>query len=120
MHAIEDDPLHVARNARFIDEAVVIAMIERGLSVGAKVAEPAEHIRPGKQNGHRDRLVSGIFCVPAINRNRIAALTIVVGKYGRKLLEGHVRRKLLPAVVVPGFWVKRVIVTRVCWVIPFP
>ncbi len=58
--------------------------------------------------------------MPAINRHGIAALAIVVGKHGRELLEHHVRRKFFPAIVVPGFRIKRVIVASADGIVPLP
>src|ERR1041385_9571348 len=58
--------------------------------------------------------------MPAVDRYWIAALFIVIGKNGRELFQRDVRGEFFPFVVVPGFWVERVIVACSYRVIPLP
>src|ERR1700751_1271151 len=58
--------------------------------------------------------------MPAVDRDRIAALAVVVRQDGRGLFQHHGGGKFLPFVVLPGFWVKRIIIARANRIVPLP
>src|SRR5215472_2249879 len=71
-------------------------------------------------NGDGHRAIRRIFRVPAIHRNRVARLLIVVREYRRKLFHDDMRGEFLPFVVVPGLWVKRGVFSRPDRIVPLP
>src|SRR3981189_3654281 len=58
--------------------------------------------------------------MPAIHGDRIAGLAGVVGENRRELLQGDMRRKFCPGIVVPGLRVERVVSARADGIIPLP
>ena len=110
----------MAVDAGFVHEAVTIADVEAAAHIMAEVAEPADHIGPGKQDGNSDGLVGGILRMPAVNGDGKAALAIIVRQHGRELLKHNVSGKFLPAIVVPGLGIERIIIAGADRVIPLP
>src|ERR1700674_3941671 len=83
-------------------------------------ARPPNHVCPRKQNGNMHRPAGWVFSMPAVNRDWIAGLAIVLGEDGRELFENHMRGKFVPAIVIPGLRIKRIVITRSDRVIPLP
>ena len=88
--------------------------------VVAIAARPSHHVGPGKKHRYFNSFVSGIFRMPSIYGNGIAGFAVIFWKYGRELLERDVRRKFIPAIVVPGFWIKRIVIARAEGIVPLP
>src|SRR5438270_6001032 len=104
--AIEHNSLHQSGSEFLAGKFVVVSLIRCAVEIVGKSAKPARHVRPGKENGNRHHLGRRILCMPAIDGDGIAGLAIVVGQHGRELFEYNVSGKLIPLVVVPGFWIQ--------------
>src|SRR5260370_34277566 len=65
-------------------------------------------------------MLGGVFGVPAVDSDGIAGFLVIAGKDGRKLLDGHVRGKFLPAVIEPRLRIESVIITRAHRIVPVP
>ena len=118
--AIKHDSLHVAVHSGFVHKLIPIADIQTATHVGAEIAEPADHIAPGKHDGDGHGLVGWVLRVPAIDRDGKTALAIIVRQHRRELLNCNVRWKFVPAIVVPGFGIQGIIVAGAGWVVPLP
>jgi hypothetical protein len=121
--AVEDDALHGRRSrARGggAFESVEVAFVEGVVEVAGVGAEGPDHVGPGEQDRHGHRARGGVLGVPAVDRDGIAALLVVVGENRRELLEHHVGREPAPSVVVPGLRIESVVVAGAHGIVPLP
>ena len=132
MIAIEDDALHSALGTgsfvgvfqragrRLGTEHVVIAMVDTAVLIAAEGSEPAEHVFPREENRDGDAMVSGIFCVPAVDGHGVTGLFVVVGENRRELLECDVGGEFFPTIIEPRLGIESVVIAGSDGIIPVP
>src|SRR6266849_7237496 len=132
MIAIEDDALHGAPGTgsfvgvfqeagRWLGtEHVVIAIVDAAVQIAAEGAKPSEHVFPGEENSDGDAMVSGIFCMPAVNGHGVTGLFVVVGENRRELLECDLGGEFFPTIIEPRLGVESVVIAGTDGIIPVP
>src|SRR5438270_9848201 len=95
--AIEDDSFHSA----FGLNMVIVSRVQMTIPIMRERAQPSHHVRPREKNRDGYGFIGGVLRMPAIDRDGVTALTIILRKHRRKLLEYNTSGKFVGAVVEP-------------------
>ncbi len=119
--AVEDDAFHLSDSRHVLPaKLILIALAEGRLKIMGVRAKPSVHVGPRQQDGDSNCCVRRVFCVPAVDRDRVARFFVIVGKHGRKLFQHDMGRESVPLVIVPGLWKERGVLARAHGVVPLP